>query len=34
MAWEIERDKKVSIDLGDILTLILVILIFVKVWGF
>ena len=34
MTWEIEKGRSISVDLGDILTLILVILIFVKVWGF
>lgn len=32
MSWEIEKSRHLEIGLGDIITLILVILIFIKVW--
>lgn len=34
MSSEISKDTNITIDFGNILTLILVILIFIKVWGF
>lgn len=31
--WEVNKERSVTVNLGDIITLILLVLIFIKVWG-
>lgn len=31
--WEVNKEHSVTVNLGDIITLILLVLIFIKVWG-